>query len=58
MFENIGPGMGWNLPEQLGLQADASSSRGCNRGAAAEANQCNWGAAALYRELSGAGLLT
>ena len=29
----LGPGMGWNLPEQLGLQADV-----CNQGAVVEAD--------------------
>ena len=39
----LGPGMGWNLPEQLGLQADAIGEQQLkrtqlNRGPAAEAD--------------------
>ena len=39
----LGPGMGWNLPEQLGLQADAIGEQQLkqmqlNQGPAAEAD--------------------
>ena len=38
-LRTLGPGMGWNLPEQLGMQSESSSRSGRhNRGTAAGAD--------------------